>query len=396
MKHLKNGRALILGIETSCDETAAAVTADGRDVLSNVIASQIGVHEVFGGVVPEIASRHHLTAVNGIVSEALRDAGVGADEIDAVAVTMGPGLVGAVLIGLATAKAMAFALGKPLLGIHHIRGHICAALLEHPELEPPFLALVVSGGHTSLVDVRGYGTAQGEMEALGSTRDDAAGEAFDKVARVLGLGYPGGPKVDALAKAGNPEAVSFKRALLDDGSLDFSFSGLKTGVLNYVNTRRQGQRTFGNNGILGSAGNTAADEPGGDVAYASACEPGRHEKSGGVDELGRQSCGAGELNAADIAAAFQQSVIDVLAAKTKAALTQTGRTNLALVGGVAANSALRCRMRTECESLGISLYIPSPVYCTDNAAMIACAGYYDFASGKRSGLDLDAHAALVL
>ena len=234
---MNDEKTLILGIETSCDETAASVTADGRTVLSNIIASQIDVHKVFGGVVPEIAARHHLTQINGIVGEALRAACVGIEDIDAVAVTMGPGLVGAVLIGLATAKGIAFAADKPLIGVHHIRGHIFAAFLEHPELEPPFLALVVSGGHTSLIDVRGYGKS--DMEVLGRTRDDAAGEAYDKTARVLGLGYPGGPGVDALAKQGDPDAAHFKRIMLEDGTLDFSFSGLKTAVINHVHSLRQ-------------------------------------------------------------------------------------------------------------------------------------------------------------
>ncbi|MDR3365216.1 MAG: tRNA (adenosine(37)-N6)-threonylcarbamoyltransferase complex transferase subunit TsaD [Clostridiales Family XIII bacterium] len=335
----------ILGIETSCDETAASVTLDGRTVLSNVIASQVDIHKAFGGVVPEIASRHHLCSVNGVVSEALREAAVLPGGIDAVAVTEGPGLVGAVLIGLATAKAMAFALGKPLVGVHHIRGHICAALIEHKDLEPPFLALVVSGGHTSLIDVRGLSGRPGEMAVLGSTRDDAVGEAYDKVARVLGLGYPGGPKIDALAKGGDPCAARFKRVMLEEGSLDFSFSGLKTGVLNYVNSKRQ------------------AGLP---------------------------------VNEADVAAGFQQAAIDVLSAKTRAALKLTGRKTLALAGGVASNSALRARMREDAEYAGIRLCIPSPVYCTDNAAMIACAGYCKFAGGGTDGLDLDAHATLPL
>jgi len=336
---------LILGIETSCDETAAAVVRDGRTALSNVIASQTDVHKVFGGVVPEIASRHHLATINGIVDAALTEAGVSIKTIDAIAVTKGPGLVGAVLIGLATAKAMAFALNKPLVGVHHIRGHICAALMEHPELDPPFLALVVSGGHTSLVDVRGLSGEPGTMTVLGGTRDDAAGEAYDKVARVLGLGYPGGPKVDALAKGGDPAAIAFKRAMLDDDSLDFSFSGLKTGVLNYINTERQ------------------ANAP---------------------------------LNEADVAASFQEAVIDVLASKTRKALALTGHKKLALAGGVAANTALRARMKSVAEQTGVRLFIPTPPLCTDNAAMIACAGHYQYVAGLTDSLALDAHATLPL
>jgi len=340
-----NAGALILGIETSCDETAAAVVRDGRKVLSNVIASQIDVHEAFGGVVPEIASRHHLTAINGVVKAALVEAGITVEELDAIAVTKGPGLIGAVLIGLATAKAMAFASDKPLLGVHHIKGHICAALLEHPELAPPFLALVVSGGHTSLVSVRGLAGNPGDMAVLGSTRDDAVGEAYDKVARILGLGYPGGPKVDALAKEGDPGAIHFKRVMLDEGSLDFSFSGLKTGVANYVNSRKQ---------------------------------------------AGLPVC------AADVAAGFQEAALDVLSAKTCAAAAMSGYDTLALVGGVAANSALRARMERESQQAGVRLCIPSPVYCTDNAAMVACAGYFQYMAGNADGLSLDAAAALPL
>ncbi|MDR0876186.1 MAG: tRNA (adenosine(37)-N6)-threonylcarbamoyltransferase complex transferase subunit TsaD [Clostridiales Family XIII bacterium] len=342
---MKNGKTIILGIETSCDETAAAVTADGREVLSNIIASQIDVHAVFGGVVPEIAARHHLTAIGGIVDEALRKAGVSTKEVDAIAVTKGPGLVGAVLIGLAAAKAMAYAMGLPLVGVHHIKGHICAALLEHPELEPPFLALVVSGGHTSLIEVSGLGGADGDMKVLGRTRDDAAGEAYDKVARVLGLGYPGGPLVDKLAKEGDPNAVRFKRTMLEDGSLDFSFSGLKTAVINYTHTLKQAGTPF---------------------------------------------------RSADVAASFQQAVIDVLAEKTRQSLVLTGYTRLVLAGGVASNSALRQRLREMSEGMGVKLFIPSPVFCTDNAAMIACAGYYEYMAGRRDALDLDACATLPL
>lgn len=338
---MKDNKIIILGIETSCDETAAAVTANGREVLSNVIASQIDVHKVFGGVVPEIASRHHLQSINAIVDEAIKKANITRNEIDAIAVTKGPGLVGAVLIGVATAKAMAFALGKPLIGVHHIKGHILATFLENDDLAPPFLTLVVSGGHTALVDVKSVD----DMEKLGCTRDDAVGEAYDKVARVLGLGYPGGPKVDKLAKDGCVGAVEFKRVMLEKDSLDFSFSGIKTGVLNYINSKNQ----------------------------------------------------AGEsINPANIAAGFQDSVIDVLVAKTFLALEKTGYTKLTLAGGVASNSALRARMEEECDKKNIELFLPSPVYCTDNAAMIACAGYYDFLGNKMAGLDLDAHAVLEL
>ena len=265
--------------------------------------------------------------------------------IDIIAVTKGPGLVGAILIGLATAKAMSFALGKPLVGVHHIRGHILAALIEHPELEPPFLALVVSGGHTSLIGVRGLAGDPGDMTALGGTRDDAAGEAYDKVARVLGLPYPGGPELEKLATRGDPDAVFFKRVTLEGDSLDFSFSGLKTGVLNYINSRKQAGLPIGE---------------------------------------------------ADVAAAFQASVIDVLSLKTRAALKKTGYASLVLAGGVAANGTLRARIQAAAALSGARLFIPSPALCTDNAAMIACAGYYQYMAGNTDPLTLDATATLPL
>ncbi|MDR1292926.1 MAG: tRNA (adenosine(37)-N6)-threonylcarbamoyltransferase complex transferase subunit TsaD [Clostridiales Family XIII bacterium] len=369
---MKNGRFITLGIETSCDETAAAVTADGREVLSNVIASQIDVHEVFGGVVPEIASRHHLTQINAVMDAAIAEAGVAWRDIDLVGATMGPGLVGAVLIGLSTAKAVAYAADRPLAAVHHIKGHVCASYLRPPAsdstgalpritdrgpfgasvassenfiktpgagMAPPHLALVVSGGHTDLIDVRSYT----EYRLLGRTRDDAVGEAFDKVARVLGLGYPGGPKVDEIAKNGNPKAVGFKRVYLEEGSLDFSFSGVKTAVLNYINTERQAGR---------------------------------------------------EVNVADVAASFEASVVDVIAAKTRAALHSTGRRKLTMGGGVAANSMLRARMAALCADEGVELSVPPPVYCTDNAAMIACAAYYQYKEQGPSRLDTDAYATL--
>ncbi len=330
-----------MGIESSCDETAVAILQDGRTVLSNVISSQIKVHQVFGGVVPEIAARHHLENVNGVLQQALEEAGVSLDEIDVIGVTYGPGLVGALLIGLASAKAMAFALNKPLVGVHHIQGHISANYLEHPDLEPPFLAFVVSGGHTHLVNVKGYN----EYEVLGRTRDDAAGEAFDKVARVLGLGYPGGPKIDQLAKEGNPCAVDFKRVYLEKGSLDFSFSGLKTSVLNYLNKEKQR---------------------------------------------------GAEIHTADVAASFQQAVVDVLVDKAVFAAKLHGKNKIVLAGGVAANSGLRENLLRACKKAGIALYAPSPILCTDNAAMIACAAYYKYQDGLVDDLTLDAYPNLAL
>ena len=332
---MKDGKCIILAIESSCDETAAAVVADGREVLSNIISSQIEIHKLYGGVVPEIASRHHLDNVNPVVDQALEEAGVTMDEVDAIGVTYGPGLVGALLIGLATAKAYALATGKPLIGVHHIQGHICANYIAHPDLKPPFMALVISGGHTNIVDVTDYHT----YKVLGGTRDDAAGEAYDKVARVLGLGYPGGPLIDKIAKEGNPDAVEFKRVYLEKGSMDFSFSGIKTGVLNYINGQRQ-------------AGH--------------------------------------EISVPDVAAGFQEAVLEVVVNKTVDAALQRKEKRIVIAGGVAANSRLREMLEDSCRRHGLGLYYPPPVLCTDNAAMIGCAAYYRFKAGQTDGLDLDA------
>ncbi len=332
---MKNGKLLTLAIESSCDETAAAVMLEGREVLSNIISSQIEIHKQYGGVVPEIASRHHLENVNTVVDQALEEAGVTIDDVDMIGVTYGPGLVGALLIGLATAKAYALAADKPLIGVHHIQGHISANYIEHKDLEPPFMSLIISGGHTNIVEVTGYN----QCRVLGGTRDDAAGEAYDKVARVLGLGYPGGPLIDRLAKQGDPHAVEFKRVFLEKGSLDFSFSGIKTGVLNYINSEKQAGR---------------------------------------------------EINQADVAASFQAAVLDVIVAKTVKAAKDMDKDKIVLAGGVASNSRLREMMSEECEKNGIKLYYPSPILCTDNAAMIGCAAYYKYIAGERDDLTLDA------
>lgn len=325
----------ILAIESSCDETAAAVVKNGREVLSNVISSQIELHKLFGGVVPEIASRKHIEKINPVIREALDEAKMTLDDIDAIGVTYGPGLVGALLVGVAEAKAISYAKNIPLVGVHHIEGHISANYIENKELEPPFLGMVVSGGHTHLVLVKDYG----KYEILAKTRDDAAGEAFDKVARAIGLGYPGGPKIDKLAKEGNPNAIAFPRAHVADAPLDFSFSGLKSSVLNYINS----------------------------------CEM-KHQ----------------EINRADIAASFQASVVDAIVDHTVKAAKMYHMDKVALAGGVASNSALRQAMRERCEKENIRFYYPSPILCTDNAAMIGCAAYYEYIAGTRHGLDLNA------
>lgn len=325
----------ILAIESSCDETAAAVVKNGREVLSNVISSQIELHKLYGGVVPEIASRKHVEKINPVIREALAEAGMKLEEMDAIGVTYGPGLVGALLVGVAAAKAISYAKNIPLVGVHHIEGHISANYIENKDLEPPFLGMVVSGGHTHLVMVKDYG----KYEILGKTRDDAAGEAFDKVARAIGLGYPGGPKIDKLAKEGNAEAISFPRAHISDAPLDFSFSGLKSSVLNYINS----------------------------------CEM-KHEA----------------INRADVAASFQAAVVDAIVSHTVEAAKTYHMDKVALAGGVASNTALREAMKERCAKEGLRFYYPSPILCTDNAAMIGCAAYYEYLVGTRHGLDLNA------
>lgn len=326
---------VILAIESSCDETAAAVVQNGRRVLSNVIFSQIELHKIYGGVVPEIASRKHMEKINQVIEEALKEAGMSLSDMDAIAVTYGPGLVGALLVGVAEAKAISYAAGKPLIGIHHIEGHISANYIENPDLEPPFLCLVVSGGHTHLVKVNDYG----KYEIIGRTRDDAAGEAFDKVARAIGLGYPGGPKIEKLAKEGNPDAIVFPRAKVADGPYDFSFSGVKSAVLNYIN------------------GCKMKNEP---------------------------------IVEADVAASFQKAVTDVLIHHAMMAAEEFHMDKFAIAGGVASNSTLREGIQRACEEKGIRFYHPSSLLCTDNAAMIGTAAYYEYLAGTRHGWNLNA------
>ena len=325
----------ILAIESSCDETAAAVVRNGREVLSNIIYSQIALHTEYGGVVPEIASRKHIEKINQVIEQALTDADKELYDMDAIAVTYGPGLVGALLVGVSEAKAISFASGIPLVGVHHIEGHISANYIENKDLEPPFICLVVSGGHSHLVVVKDYGT----YEIIGRTRDDAAGEAFDKVARAIGLGYPGGPKIDKVSKEGNPDAIHFPRAKVGNSEYDFSFSGLKSAVLNYLNScRMKGE----------------------------------------------------EINTADVAASFQKAVIDVLVEHSMDAVSKYHYNKFAIAGGVASNSALRRAFEERCKEKNIAFYHPSPVYCTDNAAMIGAAAYYEYQKGIRHGFDLNA------
>ena len=331
----------ILAVESSCDETAASVVVNGRQVLSNVISSQIDIHTLYGGVVPEIASRKHTERINQVIRKALSEAGKTLGEMDAIAVTYGPGLVGPLLIGVSAAKALSFGTGIPLIGVHHIEGHISANYIAAPDLEPPFVCLVVSGGHTHLVLVRDYG----EYEILGRTQDDAAGEAFGKVAREIGLGYPGGPKIDKVSALGNPEAVRFPRGKVDGSRYDFSFSGMKSAVLNYLNTAKM---------------------------------------------KGEQIC------VEDVAASFQAAVVDVLVSHAMWAIDEYGLDKFALAGGVAANTALRTAMHAECEKRGTAFYCPPPILCTDNAAMIGSAAYYEYIRGVRSGYDLNAIPGLRL
>ena len=335
----------ILGIESSCDETACAVVKDGREVLSNVVYTQIKLHQPWGGVVPEIASRAHVEKISGVIAEAIHQlqetTGKGLESIDAVAVTYGPGLVGALLVGVSAAKAISFATGIPLVGVHHIEGHISANYIENKDLEPPFICLVVSGGHSHLVVVKDYG----EYEIIGRTRDDAAGEAFDKVARAIGLGYPGGPKIDKVAKEGNPDAIHFPRAKVGDAVYDFSFSGLKSAVLNYINSCEMKGETI--------------------------CVP-------------------------DVAASFQKAVVDVLVEHSMDAVQKYGYDKFAIAGGVASNSALRAAFGKACAQRNITFYHPSPIFCTDNAAMIGAAGYYEYCKGVRHGYDLNAVPSLKL
>ena len=329
-----NKEIKILGIESSCDETAASVVVNGRDMRSNVISSQIALHTLYGGVVPEIASRKHIEKINQVIEQALSDASMTLSDIDAIGVTYGPGLVGALLVGVAEAKAISYAADIPLVGVHHIEGHI-SANIENKELEPPFLCLVVSGGHTHLVKVADYG----RYEILGRTMDDAAGEAFDKVARAIGLGYPGGPKIEKVSHEGDPYSIEFPRAKVGNGEYDFSFSGLKSAVLNYLN----------------------------------GC------KMKGI-----------EVNTADVAASFQQAVTDVLVGHAEHAIEQFKMDKFAIAGGVASNGVIRRAMEEMCNRKGVRFYHPSPILCTDNAAMIGAAAYYDFIAGKRAGLDLNA------
>ncbi|HHX18436.1 MAG TPA: tRNA (adenosine(37)-N6)-threonylcarbamoyltransferase complex transferase subunit TsaD [Clostridium sp.] len=331
----------ILGIETSCDETSASIVKNGREVVSNVISSQVDLHKKYGGVVPEIASRKHVELIIPVINQALEESGLTLEELDGIAVTYGPGLVGALLVGVSAAKALAFTIDKPLIGVHHIEGHISANYIQHKELEPPFVCLVVSGGHSHIVYVKDYG----EYEIMGRTRDDAAGEAFDKVARALGMGYPGGPLIDKAAKLGNAEAIKFPRVYFEKGNLDFSFSGIKTAVLNYINVQNQKGEGY---------------------------------------------------KIEDVCASFQKAVVEVLVNNLIYAAKLKGASKVALAGGVAANSCLRSEFTKASQDNNFKAYYPSPILCTDNAAMIACSAYYQLIKEKESDLYLNAVPALKL
>lgn len=335
------GRHITMGIESSCDETAVGIVANGRDLLANVISFQIDIHTKFGGVVPEIASRRHLENINGVITQALDEAGITLDEVDLIGVTYGPGLVGALLVGVATAKMISYAKNIPLVGVNHMHGHVAANYIEHKDLQPPFLGLIVSGGHTNIVNIPDYNTCV----ILGETRDDAAGEAFDKVARVIGLGYPGGPKMDRAAKSGNPDAIEFKRVWLEKDSYDFSFSGIKTAALNYINNENQAGR---------------------------------------------------ELRVNDIAASFQEAVVDVITRKAIDAAVKLGRDKIVVSGGVAANSRMDALLKERAGEAGIKVYKPSPILCTDNGAMIAASAYYEAKAGRFADMSLDAIPRLEL
>ena len=327
----------ILAIESSCDETAVSVVEDGRTVLSNCVASQIEMHTIYGGVVPEIASRKHVEAITALTDQALADAGITKKDVDAIAVTYAPGLIGAVLVGVNFAKGAAMSLGVPLVPVHHVRGHIAANYITHMDLEPPFVCLCVSGGTTAIVNVKSYT----EMEIMGGTRDDAAGECFDKVARVLGIGYPGGGPMDRLAKEGNDSRYELPRAHVNGAELDMSFSGLKTASLNLIhNSQQKGE----------------------------------------------------ELNLPDFAASFGRAVSESLVPRVIAAAEKTGYGKIAVAGGVAANSRIRGDLQKACDEKGIKLYLPELKYCGDNGAMIGCQGYYEYLAGKRADLDLNAYA----
>lgn len=331
---MENKKTITLAIETSCDETSVAVVENGRWVLSNIISSQIDIHKRFGGVVPEVASRKHIESISYVVKEALEEAGKTFQDIDHVGVTYGPGLVGALLVGLSYAKGLAFARGIPLNGVNHIEGHIYANFIEDKDLKPPFISLIVSGGHSHLVYVEDYGV----YEVLGKTRDDAAGEAFDKIARALDLGYPGGPEIDRLAEGGDPKALDFPRAYLEEGTYDFSFSGLKSAALNYINQQKMKNR---------------------------------------------------EIPLADMAASYQQAIIEVLVEKSLGCAKEKNMDKIVLAGGVAANRGLRALLKRRGEEEGIKIQYPSLTLCTDNAAMIGSVAYYQYIKGNHSPLNLN-------
>ncbi|MBR2546704.1 MAG: tRNA (adenosine(37)-N6)-threonylcarbamoyltransferase complex transferase subunit TsaD [Eubacterium sp.] len=361
-----------------------SVVADGRKMLSNVISSQIDIHTLYGGVVPEIASRHHLENINGVIDESLSEAGVTLDDIDLIGVTNGPGLIGAVVIGVATAKAISFAKDIPLVGVNHMHGHVSANYIQYPDLEPPFISLVVSGGHTQIIKVTDYN----KCEVIGATRDDAAGEAFDKVARVIGLGYPGGPKVDRAAKSGDPDAIQFKRVWLEKGSYDFSFSGLKTQALNYINQERMQGHEIPVNDIAASYQAAILDV----IIQKSIQAALEFGQAPGMNKAESIQAAAGLTREPDVSKA--ESVQAAAGLTREPGVSKACKPKLVVAGGVAANSALREGLAQAATENGIDLYMPDPVLCTDNGAMIGAAAYYKYRACGPDPLTLDAYADL--
>jgi len=376
---------IIFAIETSCDETAVAVMRDGRETLSSELFSQSDMHALYGGVVPEIASRNHVSVVGRLAESALKNAGVAKSDIDAVAVTYAPGLIGALLVGVNFAKGLAMALGVPLIPVHHIRGHIAANYIAYPELEPPFLCVIVSGGNSIIADVRGYT----DIRIIGRSRDDAAGECFDKVARVLGLGYPGGPALDKLAQGGDDKRYAFPRPVIEGHPYDMSFSGLKTAVINTIHNAGQRAEKAAGNAVGNAVGNSA-----GKASVNAAGNAASDGPDPGMGSTGAEQLDGALLDRASLAASFAAAISDILVPRVMAAAAEFGRSKIAIAGGVAANSRIRADFLRAAVAEGRELFIPPLSLCGDNAAMICCQGYYEYMAGVRAGMDLNAYATM--